>query len=252
MQHCHADTEKALGTRTADRQRRVIEHLPLVHREAWRVARCVPANVELDDLISAGCEGLLNAVQRFDPGRGLSFGTFAHHRVRGAILDELRGLDSVSRGKRRMIRSVQRAQRELTAELGQTPSPEQVAARVGLDLEQLEDLRFEQHRTRRISLDTLAEGLGEKLASPGSSAQPEQALLDKELKQRVARALDRLPARQQTVLACYYCERMTYQAIADLFEVTESRICQIHRAAVQKLRAWLDAEEQGRPARACA
>lgn len=252
MQGCRADTDQAPGVQTADRQRRVIEHLPLVHREAWRVARCVPADVELDDLISAGCEGLLAAVQRFDPGRGLTFGAFAHHRVRGAILDELRGLDSVSRGKRRMIRSVQRAQSELAAELGQAPSPEQVAARVGLDLEQLEGLRFAQHRSRRISLDALAEGLGGQLASAGSPEQPEQALLDKELKQRVARALERLPARQQTVLACYYCERMTYQAIADLFELTESRICQIHRAAVRQLRTWLDKEDRERPVATCA
>ncbi len=252
MQHRQADTDRAPAAPLSDRQRRVVEHLPLVRREAWRVARCVPADVELDDLISAGCEGLLAAVQRFDPERGLSFGAFAHHRVRGAILDELRGLDSVSRGKRRMIRSVQRAQRELTAELERAPSQEQIAARVGLDLDQLEELRFEQHRSRRISLDSVAEGLGGQLTSSSASEQPEQALLAKELKQRVARALERLPARQQTVLACYYCERMTYQAIADLFEVTESRICQIHRSAVRQLRTWLDAEDRERPARACA
>lgn len=216
------------------------------------MARRVPVSIELDDLISAGCEGLLTAVQRFDPQRGLSFGAFARHRVRGAILDELRGLDPVSRRGRQSLRRVNQARRELTSELGSPPSAEQLAARVGLDLDQLEGLRMEQLRSQVVSVEALADGLSSRFSGLEPSEHPEQALLAKELRQRVASGLERLPNRQQTVLAMVYCERMTYREVAELFEVTESRICQIHRAAVGQLRAWLDERERPAGAMACA
>lgn len=229
---------------SGSREARILEHLPLVERVARRIARHLPSSVDARDLVLAGCVGLITALERFDPRRGLDFGTFAEFRIRGAILDELRALDPVSRRTRRRLHQVEAQRRALTGELGRPPSDEELAQACGMSLEEYQKTRSALTPGLELSLSLLEQCGVEPAADPDQEmAQPDQRLLRAEARRRLVRALRTLPERLRTVVSLHYYMQLSYKEIALLFDVTESRVCQMHREAMNALREALQRPE---------
>jgi RNA polymerase sigma factor for flagellar operon FliA len=208
--------------------------LPIVRRVAFRLARRLPPNVDVGDLIGAGNAGLLKAVSAWDMDRTPSFEAYIEARVRGAILDELRRNDPMTRHGRRKLAEVTKAVRALEARLGRRPEEHEIAEALGVTLEEFH--RIAEDLARGPALARMGDdpdGLSH------GDANAEATLLDRELKARLVEALKRLPERQQQVLALYYQEQCTQAEIGRILGVTESRVCQILGEATARLRAYM-------------
>lgn len=212
--------------------------LPIVRRCAYRMARRLPPNVEVDDLIGAGTEGLLKAAQAYDPTRYPRFEPYAETRIRGAILDELRANDAMTRHGRRRLGEVSRAIRKLQHGLGRDPNEQEVADELGMELEQYQKLS--ETLARGPALGRLGDKEPDDVAAKGWD--PAAALEDKQLRQQLAKAIGSLPERTKMVLALYYQEECTQAEIGQILGVTESRVCQILGEAAARLRAKLDVD----------
>lgn len=210
--------------------------LPMVRRTAFRMARRLPPNVEVDDLIGAGTEGLLKAIDGFDPTRYDRFEPYAERRIRGAILDELRSADSMTRHGRRRMAEVTKAVRGLQQELGRQPTEEEIADKLGMALDQYQ--RLSEDLARGPALARLGEADPDEVASDKAD-DPASLFAEKELRQRLVSAIKGLPKRNQMVLALYYQEECTQAEIGEILGVTESRVCQIIGEATARLRASL-------------
>jgi RNA polymerase sigma factor for flagellar operon FliA len=210
--------------------------LPLVRRMAFRMARRLPPNVDVNDLIGAGTEGLLKAVQYYDAERYAHFEPYAKTRIRGAILDELRANDSLTRYGRSRMAEITNTIKELQHQLGRQPAEDEVAERLGMPLEQYQRLTGDLMRGPTL------QGLSSVAADDAESgnATPDVVLLDSDLKRRLAAAVSKLTERTQHVLALYYQEECTQAEIGAILGVTESRVCQILGEATARLRAMLD------------
>ncbi|MDB4973008.1 MAG: polymerase sigma factor for flagellar operon [Myxococcaceae bacterium] len=208
--------------------------LPIVRRLAFRLARRLPPNVDVGDLIGAGTEGLLKAIEAYDVSNAARFETYAEARVRGAILDELRGQDALTRHGRRQMSEVTRVMRRLEAELGRAPEEQEVAAGLGIELEAYHKLA--ENLSRAPALANLGALDPDDVAGGHDSAGEFES---RELKTRLMGAIKRLPERTQTVLGLYYQEECTLAEIGEVLGVTESRVCQILGDATVRLRAAL-------------
>jgi RNA polymerase sigma factor for flagellar operon FliA len=208
--------------------------LPIVRRLAFRLARRLPPNVDVGDLIGAGTEGLLKAIESYDANHSARFETYAESRVRGAILDELRAQDALTRHGRRQMGDVARAMRKLESELGRAPEEHEVAKALGLELDAYHKLAENLSRGPALAnlgaLDPDEVAGGHEIASDFES---------RELKTQLMAAIKRLPERTQTVLGLYYQEECTLAEIGEILGVTESRVCQILGDATARLRASL-------------
>ncbi len=240
LKHYHQEQHQAA---TVDRETMVRSYLPLVRRVAHRIARNLPASVDVNDLVSAGCIGLLSAAERFDPERGLNFGTYAEFRVKGAILDELRARDPVPRRSRHRIHQMDKARHELTGSLGRPPDDEEMAKQLGMPLEDYNTLAGSLTPCLELPLSLFDQGTYEIQAIDRDGRTcPDAALQRKELRRRLVTSIRCLPERLRTVISLYYYARMSYKEIALVFEVTESRICQMHNEAVNEIRAFFEAD----------
>jgi RNA polymerase sigma factor for flagellar operon FliA len=208
--------------------------LPIVRRIAFRLARRLPPNVDVGDLIGAGTEGLLKAIESYDVSHAARFETYAEARVRGAILDELRGQDALTRHGRRQFGEVTRAIRKLEALLGRAPEEQEVAGELGIELDAYHKLT--EHLSRAPALANLGAIDPDDVAGEESTGKEIEA---RELRAQLVSAVKRLPERTQTVLALYYQEECTLAEIGQILGVTESRDCQILGDATARLRASL-------------
>lgn len=208
--------------------------LPIVRRLAFRLARRLPPNVDVGDLIGAGTEGLLKAIEAYDVNNAARFETYAEARVRGAILDELRGQDALTRHGRRQMGEVTRVMRKLESTLGRSPEEEEVAAALGIDLAAYHKLA--ENLSRAPALANLGALDPDDVAGTSDSA---GELETRELRSQLIGAVKRLPERTQTVLGLYYQEECTLAEIGEVLGVTESRVCQILGDATARLRAAL-------------
>ncbi len=208
--------------------------LPIVRRLAFRLARRLPPNVDVGDLIGAGTEGLLKAIEGYDANHSARFETYAESRIRGAILDELRAQDALTRHGRRQMGDVTRAMRALEAQLGRAPEEHEVAAKLGIDIEAYHKLT--ENLSRAPALANLG-ALDPDDVAGGSDSQGE--FESRELKSQLMAAIKRLPERTQTVLGLYYQEECTLAEIGEILGVTESRVCQILGDATARLRTAL-------------
>lgn len=208
--------------------------LPIVRRLAFRLARRLPPNVDVGDLIGAGTEGLLKAIEGYDPGHAARFETYAEARVRGAILDELRAQDALTRHGRRQMSAVTRTMRRLETELGRAPEEQEVAAAMGIDLDAYQKLT--ENLSRAPALANLGALDPDDVAGGTDSAGEFES---RELKTQLMSAIKRLPERTQTVLGLYYQEECTLAEIGEILGVTESRVCQILGDATARLRTAL-------------
>jgi len=231
------------GTDAAARDAVLRQHIGLVYHVA-RQLTCARANdVELDDLVSAGTLGLIDAFEHFDTSRGLAFSTFAAPRIRGAILDELRRLDRVPRSVRRKTRQIESASNALASSLGREPGHAELAEGLGIDLETLWRWQAERESTQVVSMDGARSGgadrcNGEWLA--GSTGDDiDDAITAGQEAEHLRDALLDLPEQERTVLSLYYFEELKLNDIARVLSVSESRVSQIRSKATQRLRRRL-------------
>jgi len=229
------------------RDRLLDENLGLVHHVAKQLSKNLASSVEFDDLVSSGVIGLMNAVESFDASRGVAFSTFAAPRIRGAILDELRRQDHVTRTVRKKSRDIQETREMLTRRLGFTPDDTQVAEELGIDLETFWRWQSEIEGILHLPIDSAAH--------PWEKDSPtfaelltgdDEFSIDDELgrEEEVAllrEAIMNLKERERLVVSLYYLEELKLHEIARILELTESRISQIRSGAIQKLRLQLGA-----------
>ncbi len=224
------------------RDRLVLHYAPLVKYVAGRVGTGLPAHVDIADLVQSGVFGLWDAIDRFEPERGLKFETYAMQRIRGAILDELRAQDWVPRSVRSRAREVERALERLETRLQRSATDAEVAAELSITVAELRGLYAQLQLTSVIALDELiAVGRGgtsiaERL--PDYAADEPGALLDSvESRRLLAEAVSQLTDRDRVVVSLYYFENLTLAEIGRVLGVTESRVCQLHTRAVLRLRS---------------
>lgn len=220
------------------------QYSPLVRRLAHQMIAKLPANVELDDLIQVGMIGLSDALSRFDAGQGVQFETFATQRIRGAMLDELRGSDWMSRGDRRHQRSIEAAVHALEQRHGRAPSEGEIAAEMGLALAEYQGLLGKVRGTQLVCLEDLGSGddgddgfLDRHLASDEDN--PLALLEDRRMREALVDAIKHLPEREQFVMSMYYEHDLNLKEIAAVLKVTESRVCQLHSQSIARLRVRL-------------
>jgi len=228
---------------TSEQERVLLEHLPIVRFLARRIHERLPQHVDIEDLVSAGVVGLMDAFAKFDPDKKVQFRSYAQFRIRGAILDSLRTLDWSPRELRRKGRAVEEAIRVLTARLGRAPGEPEIAAEMGLGLEDYQQLLGD---LKGLEIGTLhlerSENSGEEELAyvPGRPEEdPLFRCLRGELEERLTDAIANLPDRERLVMTLYYYEEMTMREIGLALGVVESRVSQVHASAVVHLRAAL-------------
>lgn len=223
----------------------VVEHLPLVRAIAVRVHENLPVHVDLDDLIHAGVMGLMDAATKYDREKKVAFSAYAKHRIKGAILDSLRQLDWASRDLRRRHKQLEAVTRELAAELHRQPTEEEIAARMGVELPRWRQMMIELRNVGLISASTRNNDQ-EDLPAPDfpaqASEQPDRICVQRELKSRLGTAMESLPSRYRQVVTLYYTNDMTMKEIGTIMGINESRVSQIHKAALEKMAAYLEGE----------
>jgi RNA polymerase sigma factor for flagellar operon FliA len=218
------------------------QYSPLVRRLAHQMIAKLPANVELDDLIQVGMIGLNDALSRFDAGQGVMFETFATQRIRGAMLDELRGGDWMSRGDRRHQRSIEAAVHKLEQKLQRAPNESEIADEMGMMLADYQELLGKVRGTQLFYLEDLSgedgdDFLDRHVADEG--ANPLDLLEDHRMREALVDAIGKLPEREQHVMSMYYEHDMNLKEIAAVLGVTESRVCQLHSQSIARLRSKL-------------
>jgi len=239
--------------RSADaeaREQQVVRYLPLVKHVAARLAMGLPAHIELDDLYSYGVFGLLDALQKFDPSRGVKFETYAFTRVKGAILDGLRAMDWVPASMRQRARQVEEAFGRVEARLGRAADDVEVAAELDLPAADFGRVLSDIERASLLSLDELwGDDSGEEyalrdLVRDENAPDPTQSAEWKDRERILAEAVEALPERERTVLTLFYYDGLTPKEIGAVLGVSVSRISQLHSRAVLRLRGHLGRHER--------
>ena len=228
------------------RDRLILTYAPLVKFVAGRVGASLPSHVDEQDLVSYGLLGLIGAIERFDPDREIKFETFAMARIRGAIIDELRSLDWVPRSVRTRARQIERAITVLERELMRAPTDDEIAKKLGVTNDELEDSLREISRSSIAALDELwsPSGSGDAIAlidtiEDESGPDPEISLEQTEIREALAESISSLPEREKLVVTLYYYEELTLREIGEVLGVTESRVSQLHTKAILRLKAHL-------------
>ncbi|HLT97160.1 MAG TPA: RNA polymerase sigma factor WhiG [Acidimicrobiia bacterium] len=223
------------------RESLILHYSPLVKFVAGRVAAGLPRSVDQNDLASYGIFGLIDAIDKFEPERGFKFETYAINRIKGAILDELRSLDWVPRSVRSKAREIERSIGELEHRLQRSPTDEELAEHMGVDVESVQDDLAEISQLGIAALDQTV-GSGDAaitlkdLVTDSSGTSPEAAFQAEETRRLLVDSINRLPERERLVVTLYYYEGLTLAEIGGVLGVTESRVCQIHAKTVMSLR----------------
>ncbi len=234
-----------------ERERLILEQMPQVHFIARSIHRRLPPQVPLEDLVSAGALGLLDAVDKYDPARNVQLKSYAQFRIRGAILDSLRAVDWSSRDLRRRARRLQQARAEFQAEFLHNPEQGELAARLQMSLAELHRLQSELKGLEMESLDAPlgddwedAQPSVEQLPAPGAT--PLESCLRARASAELRRAMDQLPFRQREALRLYYFEDLSMKEVGVRLGVGESRISQLHSAALTRLGTLLRPHQKRR------
>lgn len=234
----------AQTSEAAAEQARIDEHLPQVRRIARSIHSRVPRHVALEDLVQAGVLGLIDAVQKFDSGKHVQFGAYAAIRIRGAIVDSLRQLDWAPRELRKQARRMEDCELRLYSRLGRVPEEAEIAREMRISVKEYRSLRAELDQLEIASLDEPASGeeFSDVASQPcDAAASPYEDCRREEVKRLLADAIHELPQRERSVLALYYFEELTMKEVGRVMGVDESRVSQIHSAAIARLRARVQA-----------
>ncbi len=229
------------------RQESIVNYAYLVRYIASRFAMRVPGSVLFDELLSAGSLGLIDAVDKFDPDKHVSLETYARYRIKGAILDELRSMDTYSRSMRKKIQNIARAAKTIEDEKGRPADEDEICDALGVDLETYQDMLTDIHGAAVLSLDDFIKTKNNDASSRtrfqdslNGDENPEDDFYRAELKSVLVEAIKKLTEKEQIVISLYYYEELTLKEIGEVLSLTESRICQIHTAVLVKLQASLD------------
>lgn len=220
----------------AERERLLLEHLPVVRGIARRIHERLPAQVALEDLVQAGVMGLIDALHKYDPAHNAQLGTYARFRIRGAILDSLRAQDWGTRELRRRGRALREAERALEGQLGRAPAAAETAAALGLSLEAYHELAARLHGLAAEEPDEEGTAI-EAAASPAPS--PYELCRQDETRRLLTEMLEELPERERQILSLYYFEELTMKEVGAVLGIGESRISQIHSGLLRQLRERL-------------
>lgn len=231
---------------------KIIEaYLPLVRYVAEKVHRRLPPGVDQESLIHSGVVGLLEALERYDPGRGVAFEEYARYRIHGEVMQSLRSLDWVSRSVRAWGRKVAAAVSRLVAKLGREPIDEELAAELEISLEEYYRIDQKVSEATLLKLEDLSlkseeayEKAQEELSSPRFQ-DPLKAVESKDLVEKLSAAIKELPERERLLMTLYYYEELTLKEVGEIFGLSEGRICQIHSQAVTRLRQALGVAARG-------
>jgi RNA polymerase sigma factor for flagellar operon FliA len=229
-----------------DRDALIRQHAPLVRRIAHYMIAKLPPNVELDDLIQVGMIGLAEALSRYESTQGVQFETFASQRIRGAMIDELREHDWMSRSSRKGQKDIEVTIRRLEQTLGRAPRESEIAQAMELSLDDYQSLLSKVRGTQLFYLEDLSPGQDDEESFldryvADGSADPMAMLRDHRLRAALVEAIDSLPEREKYVMGMYYEHDMNLKEIAAVLEVTESRVCQLHSQAIARLRTKMRA-----------
>ncbi|MBP6718826.1 MAG: RNA polymerase sigma factor FliA [Rhodoferax sp.] len=225
-----------------DRNAMIKQYQPLVRRLAHHMMAKLPANVQVDDLIQVGLLGLSDALTRYEAAQGVQFETFATQRIRGAMLDELRGNDWMSRGSRKSQKEIEQAMRRLEHTLGRSPIESEIAAELNMSLIDYQTLLGKVRGTQLVYIEDMARGQDDEDSFldrhvADETADPLSMLRDQRIRQALVQAIKNLPEREQFIMSMYYEQDMNLKEIAAVLEVTESRVCQLHSQSIARLRA---------------
>ncbi len=228
-----------------EQQQLVMQYTPLVRRVARSLPLEIPGLLEFEDAVGYGTCGLVEAVRRYDPTKGTNFHAYAVRRIRGSMIDAFRRMDRLSRTMRQKAREVQRAQGELEASLGRTPSEVETATHMGISVSQFRGA-LSNSRWVTVSLDRMLDKDDDGDSFPAAEMPIAEDDIDftrgfeeKELHEELARAIQLLPERERLVVALYYVEHVTMKDIAIILSVSETRVSQLHAQAVKRLRRSL-------------
>ncbi|OPX19099.1 MAG: RNA polymerase subunit sigma [Desulfobacca sp. 4484_104] len=227
-------------------ERMVLQYAPLIKYIASRMALRLPPHISMDDLISSGMMGLLDAIQKFDPRRNIDFKTYAEFRIKGAILDELRNLDWIPRSVRKKTSVIEKAYATLQKELGRPAEAEEVAAALQLSLEEFHRLLDETKAVSLIDIDVLWNSIPElpedelyETLQDEKYRDPFISVYCAELREAIMNAIESLPDKEKLLISLYYYEELTMKEIGEIMGYTESRISQKHSQAIARLRGKL-------------
>ena len=234
---------------TESREETITKFLPLIRKLASKLSIALPPSLDEEDLVGSGIIGLIEALDRFEPSRGVQFSTYATWRIKGAMIDEIRKTSPAPRSFFSQFRQVHQAEEQLRQSLNREPSREEIATRLGWNVNAVEQVWANYNLMTVVSLekmimsndgdDTLRlEGV---ISAPDLT--PEEMLTDKEMIERLAAAIELLPQRERLMLALFYYEELTKKEIAELMKVSAARISQLHARAIERLRQTLADEE---------
>ena len=230
------------------RDKFIIQYVCLVAYVVNRLKVGFPPSISPDDIFSYGVEGLMDAIERFIPSRGVRFETYALTRIRGSVIDKLRESDWVPRGVRRRFKNIQKITSDLQLKLGRTPTIEEVARKLDMTKEKVQTTLDQIEASSIVSIHDYRE-LGcetfeiiDTLEDP-RMRDPSIELESLDVKKALAMALEKLPEREKIILALYYHENMTLKEIGEIISISESRVCQLHAQAVMKLRKLLNSND---------
>lgn len=224
------------------REQIILAYAPLVKVVAGRLSMYLGYNVEYEDLVSYGIFGLIDAIDKFDYGKGIKFETYASLRIRGAILDQIRKMDWIPRSLRQKQKKIDAAVSKIEANTGKTASDAQIASELGISDEEYVSWQEQANLTNIISLDEFAENNGEKgldTIRGNTFEEPEQVMEKSEMKRMLAETLETLTDNEKKVVLLYYYEEMTLKEISSIMEVSESRVSQLHTKALKKMKGQL-------------
>lgn len=224
------------------REQIIIEYVPLVKVVAGRLSIYLGQNVEYDDLVSYGIFGLIDAIDKFDYDKGIKFETYASLRIRGAILDQIRKLDWIPRSVRQKQKAIDAAMKKLEADRGSNYTDGDIAVELGISEDEYSSWLGQTNISNVSSLEDFLEQ-GNEVKSSGNPAymriEPENAVMEKEIKKSLADALEALTEKEKNVVLLYYYEELTLKEISRVMSVSESRVSQLHSKALKKMKTFL-------------
>lgn len=224
------------------RDQLIIEYAQLVKLVAGRLSMYLGYNVEYDDLVGYGVFGLIDAIDKFDYGKNVKFETYASLRIRGAILDQIRKMDWIPRSLRQKQKKIDAAMAKIELEKGHVATDEEIAEELGISQDELLTWQGQAKSTNLISLDEYAEAGSEtkmEIVDGIRFDQPDESVEREEMKQMLAKAIDKLTEKERNVVVLYYYEEMTLKEISLVLEVSESRVSQLHTKALKKMNSEL-------------
>jgi RNA polymerase sigma factor for flagellar operon FliA len=224
----------------------IVQFLPMVHKIAQKVIKYLKPPLVFEDLVSAGTVGLVKAARDFDPSHHAEFKTYAYIRIKGAILDELRGWSFVPANLKKQVRKAMQLSQKITEQTGFAPSDAELAEKLGITINELYKMLENARAQHFISIDGYTEtspALGNFLTATNTTS-PAQQIEKAELIDKLAKAIQTLPKKQQQIIVLYYQQHLTMKQIAEILEITESCVSQLHASAIfnlsVKLRQWKD------------